>query len=451
MATNHPRRHYRRPLLFHLSLQFALAFVTAAAAASPGSPSPCPCENTTLCQPIQGQRAKEVYGFRDGDPNNTKYETYDWDVVSTVAWTPVPQLVCHAHARGARVIMAPPNPLPISASDDATARAIWITNTVNQIQSQFLDGVVFDFEGPLLPSDPMNVNYVLLVNETRAALHAAVPGSQVGVCLAWNPHGVDGRYYDNLNLMKAADLAYIMSYDTRSQILGQCIASANAALPATRWGLEEYLTLGADPQKMILGVPWYGYDYTCVGGGKGRRGGNGTTRHFGERGDETGSPALAMMLEMKREEEEEEEWEEEKQEEEEEEGNEEINPLDVNCPIAMVPFRGVGCSDAAGVQVPYSIIQERLVADEGDGSLHQVHYDDAESLRLKYGVARELGLRGVGPYTFDDLPGVGEGGKEGEEAARGMWEALRAFTDEEEEQGKERKGERKRGLRKGGG
>lgn len=104
MATNHPRRHYRRPLLFHLSLQFALAFVTAAAAASPGSPSPCPCENTTLCQPIQGQRAKEVYGFRDGDPNNTKYETYDWDVVSTVAWTPVPQLVCHAHARGARVV-----------------------------------------------------------------------------------------------------------------------------------------------------------------------------------------------------------------------------------------------------------------------------------------------------------------------------------------------------------
>lgn len=104
MATNHPRRHYCRPLLLHLLLQFTLAFVTAAAAASPRSPPPCPCENITLCQPIQGQRAREVYGFRDGDRNNTKYETYDWDVVSTVAWTPVPQLVCHAHARGARVV-----------------------------------------------------------------------------------------------------------------------------------------------------------------------------------------------------------------------------------------------------------------------------------------------------------------------------------------------------------
>eukprot|EP00624_Nannochloropsis_granulata_P004050 evm.model.NODE_302_length_8760_cov_53.373516.2 len=349
--------------------------------------------------------------------------------------------------------MAAPDPLPISATDNATARATWIADTVQDIQLRFLDGVVFDFEGPLLPSDPMNVNYVLLVNETRVALHAAVPGSQVGVCLAWNPHGVDGRYYDNLNLMKAADLAYIMSYDTRSQIFGQCIASANAALPATKWGVEEYLTLGADPQKMILGVPWYGYDYTCVGGGKERKGGFGTTRGVSERRGETVSSALAMELE-----------------EEEENEEEVIDPHDKTCPIALVPFRGVGCSDAAGVQVPYSIIQARLVAgktatgrmwdaymqtpfynyiDEGDGSLHQVHYDDAESLRLKYGVARELGLRGVGPYTFDDLPGVGEGGKEGEEAAREMWEALRVFTDEEEEEGKERRGERKRGLRKG--
>jgi len=108
MATPRPRWQHCRSLLLHLLLSL-LSFptlVTAAAAAAPSTPS-CPCENTTLCQPIQGQRAKEVYGFRDGNSNNSKYETYDWDVVSTVAWSPVPELVCHAHARGARVVSHP--------------------------------------------------------------------------------------------------------------------------------------------------------------------------------------------------------------------------------------------------------------------------------------------------------------------------------------------------------
>jgi di-N-acetylchitobiase len=30
-------------------------------------------------------------------------------------------------------------------------------------------------------------------------------------------------------------------------------------------GLQQYLELGADPDKLVLGVPWYGYDYPCKG------------------------------------------------------------------------------------------------------------------------------------------------------------------------------------------
>ena len=35
-------------------------------------------------------------------------------------------------------------------------------------------------------------------------------------------------------------------------------------------------------------------------------------------------------------------------------------------------------------------------------------YDDAESLRYKYKLARDLGLRGVGPFTYDYLDPKGE-------------------------------------------
>lgn len=319
--------------------------------------------------------------------------------------------------------MAAPEPLPILAGDDATARAVWIATTVTEIQTQFLDGIVFDFEAPLLPTDPANSKYVSLVAETRAALHARIPGSQVSVCLAWSPHGVDGRYYDNIGLIEAADLGYIMGYDTRSQVMAQCVASANAALPALAWGLREYMTLGADSQKLVLGVPWYGYDYRCIP--QGEQGENGSGR--GERGREGGAEGGGQG--------------------EGEDGR--VDPTTVTCAMELVPFRGVGCSDAAGKQVPYSTIQARLTAGEtstgrrwdgymqtpfynyvdlGDGSVHQVHYDDSESLRVKYDLARQLGLRGVGPYTFDDVWEEGEGGREGE-GADAMWAVLRMYVE----------------------
>jgi hypothetical protein len=29
-------------------------------------------------------------------------------------------------------------------------------------------------------------------------------------------------------------------------------------------GVESYIDHGISPQKLIIGIPWHGYDYTCV-------------------------------------------------------------------------------------------------------------------------------------------------------------------------------------------
>jgi di-N-acetylchitobiase len=66
-------------------------------------------------------------------------------------------------------------------------------------------------------------------------------------------------------------------------------------------GVEDFLALGLDAQNLVLGVPWYGYIYTC------------------------------------------------------------LSPLpNERCPIAEVPFRGVNCSDAAGYEVALSTLNELL-------------------------------------------------------------------------------------------
>eukprot|EP01046_Picozoa_sp_COSAG06_P026877 COSAG06_NODE_2338_length_7054_cov_4.655787_5_plen_78_part_00 len=59
---------------------------------------------------------------------------------------------------------------------------------------------------------------------------------------------------------------YVMGYDTRSQIFDECIASAKAALPVLRKGLQAYLDLGIPPHQLVMGVPWYGYNIRAHGG-----------------------------------------------------------------------------------------------------------------------------------------------------------------------------------------
>lgn len=162
-----------------------------------------------------------------------------------------------------------------------------------------------------------------------------------------------------------------MDYDTQSQIFaGPCIASANAPIAGMIRGVERYLQLGIDRRKLILGVPWYGYRYPCL---------NGTESNA------------------------------------------------TYCPIRQVPFRGINCSDAAGVEIPYTKIlevaknmtdQERketggIRRDEYmdaaymncvyNGTVYQYWFDDTKSIRDKFSWARSMQIGGVGPYTFDDL------------------------------------------------
>lgn len=42
------------------------------------------------------------------------------------------------------------------------------------------------------------------------------------------------------------------------QILGRCIASANAPIDTVRKGVQHWLDLGVPAHKLVLGLPWYG-------------------------------------------------------------------------------------------------------------------------------------------------------------------------------------------------
>ncbi|KAI9905371.1 hypothetical protein PsorP6_013607 [Peronosclerospora sorghi] len=336
----------------------------------------CPCSNqskngslSSLCLPVdfvQKTVRKEIFAFSVAKDDRWKH--YDWDQLTTVAWNEDKQLLCHAHSKGVKVVVQH-NFDDIDLLCNGTARRDWIKASYSKIVENFADGVNIDTEKPMHGATSQCLG--LLVQELRVELeqHALTKNAQITFDVPWAPHGIDGRYYSWRELSVATDFLFVMAYDMRSQVYDACIAGANSPFALVKQGLEEFLfAYGIAPDKLVLGVPWYGYSYRCL---------------------------------------------------EQEKGTIDKVAIDDSswCEIQPVPFFGAPCSDAAGDQINYGDIQRMIKTGPllnqwdpisqtpfvKDGRQVQIWFDDPRSLRAKYALARELGLRGVGMWNADTL------------------------------------------------
>jgi Di-N-acetylchitobiase len=359
---------------------------------SSAAPS-CPCERLEWCQQINSttpRSSREVYGFT-GSPGTGLL--YNWTYITTVAWASSDEVMCRAHQHGARALLAAPSfnltEIVTAANPNEFIRT-WVAKSLQMISLRFRDGIVFDMEDPWPKHSPQAHAYVKLIRMTRNAFRQHDPPLQVSTCVAWSPDNIDGRDYNYRALAEASDLLYVMDYDTQSQVTeGPCVANANAPFAGMKRGIDRYRDMGIDVAKLVLGVPWYGYRYPCL---------NGTA------------------------------------------------PDARYCPVPLVPFRGVNCSDAAGTEITYSdlISLYRAQTDQEanltggwrrddymnaaffntieNGTTMQYWFDDHVSIRDKFAWAAYMGLGGVGPYTFDYLDPIALPTE-----SKQMWSTLDAF------------------------
>ena len=345
----------------------------------------CPCSDPNLCKPLDIGPRKEVVGFVTAKDN---WKMYNYTHLTTLAmFTELdPELVCYAHQRNVRVVLS--EHFDLTKLSNVEYRDQWISSTIETVKSSFLDGINIDVEDPIPSINSLTDQlFMVFLDEIATAFHREIPGSSVSADVAWSPNCIDGRCYDHLTMSNYMDFLVVMSYDERSQIYGPCVASANSALPQTASGIRDFLQLGIDPWKLVLGQPWYGYNYPCI------------------------------SLDS-----------------------------DDTCNINKVPFRGANCSDAAGRQIAYYDILKLLNSTgaerkwndtlkapyftymDNNKTYHQVWYDDPESLAYKYSYAHLMGLRGLAFWDIDQLDYIDA---KSNEINQPMWSTLDYYFDDD--------------------
>ncbi|KAG5275595.1 hypothetical protein AALO_G00122150 [Alosa alosa] len=345
----------------------------------------CPCMEQELCKQIQNETQFEVFVF---DVGGKSWKSYDWTKLTTIAAFGQydAELMCFAHSKGVRLVLK--GDVSVSAMVDPTNRTIWIKEKVSLAKRQFMDGINIDIEQAVEENSPEYFALTALVKETTDAFHKEIHGSQVSFDVAWSPKCIDKRCYDYSAIADSCDLLFVMSYDEQSQIWGDCMALANAPYTQTLTAYEQYIKMKIDPRKLVMGVPWYGYDYPCL--------------TFSQGGA---------------------------------------------CEIQKVPFRGAPCSDAAGRQIPYSFMMKQINSSmsgrmwdveqqspyynykDADGQIHQVWYDDPESISLKAAYVNKFGLRGIGMWNGNLLDYSNN--PVAQQQSRDMWNALVATRETE--------------------
>jgi hypothetical protein len=132
-------------------------------------------------------------------------------------------------------------------------RPAFIRNIIEYVEKYNLDGVDVDIEGNLIPS--IGETYTPFVVELREALHS----KGKGISSALGPVSI----YDEVHqeALEAYDFINVMAYDLTG------IWTPNQPGPHSPYSLAEdaiqFWTVekGIAPEKIILGVPFYGHDF----------------------------------------------------------------------------------------------------------------------------------------------------------------------------------------------
>ncbi len=229
---------------------------------------------------VVARTSKRVFGYRPYWAPADDYLSYDYNVLNVVAhfgaevdsatgglttlrgWPSV-AAIPYARARGVATVL-----VAISFGYDANDKllgtparsAALVDALVQAVKSGGGSGVNVDFEGV---RGTQRANLVAFMRALAARMRAEIPGAEISMALP----AVDwSNAFDLSALAAICDYVIMMGYDFHyagSPTSGPIAPLAGESYNVTR-SVETYLAAGVPSEKLLLGVPWYGYDWPVV-------------------------------------------------------------------------------------------------------------------------------------------------------------------------------------------
>ena len=326
--------------------------------------------------------APSVQGSYHG--NTSAWLLWPWERIQTVATYDddlSTDLLQHAASNGATVSLAMGGP-DDSGAPNATVRAAWIAKTVKKLQSTGATGINMDVEAVMKADSANAAALSALLSELASALQnlPAISGKakpELSFDAAARPC-YEHRCYNYSAIAHSVDRIFVMDYDLNDYNdppPDNDHSRANAPLPTVEAGLKQLLaTPGVTAEKLVLGLPWYGYIYYTLDG------------HVVDN-DQIGYGEIEPMLSNAS-------W-------------EQRWDAASQTPVLMEKNAAAGAheQEGAGSQKPQLG--------------REIWYDNPRSLQLKVAMAKALGIRRFGCWTADALDYNGR-----PEAAKAMWDAM---------------------------
>jgi len=180
-------------------------------------------------------------------------------------WT---SIINEAHANGVKIILTA---ILFSGNDIHTLittpayKDTFFVRIKNKILECNADGVNIDFES--LNNSDKGTNIVNFMSELTTFLHNAIPGCEVsyaGPAVNW------GGHWNLSDLANACDYIFIMGYSfagSWSSNSGPMAPLTGGSINITNTVNTQYGTVTQNnPQKLILGLPYYGYEWITSNG-----------------------------------------------------------------------------------------------------------------------------------------------------------------------------------------
>ncbi|XP_062919536.1 di-N-acetylchitobiase-like [Mobula hypostoma] len=126
-----------------------------------------------------------------------------------------------------------------------------------------MDGIYLEYLEIFQKGSNLYHELTEFVKEIASYFHQELPGTQISFHVPWSPHCKNELCYDFLAISQACDILFVASYDIPNDLRDGCVARSSAPYHRVLSGMSDYIRLGIDSRKLVMGVAWYSYDNTC--------------------------------------------------------------------------------------------------------------------------------------------------------------------------------------------